>query len=142
MAPLSSLLRPFDQLFHPPALVAREGPALHDEDAVADLVLVLLVVRLVLGPAGHVLAVLGVRQAALDQHHARLGHLVAGDDADELASVNLRLAVGDGGRCRVGGHVYFSLLAACFCWRRRWPRTVLTRAMSRRALRISIVFSS
>src|SRR5215471_10969743 len=147
MAALSGLLRPLDELLDPPALVARERPALDDEDAVADFVLVLLVVRLVLRPAGHVLAVLGVRQAALDQHDARLGHLVAGHDADELAPVNLGLAMGDDRARCLGGHVYFSLLAGlaaaeALSSRRRWARTVLTRAMSRRALRISIVFSS
>src|SRR5215471_2428896 len=147
MAALSGLLRPLDELLDPPALVAGERPALHDEDAVADLELVLLVVRLVLRPAGHVLAVLAVGETPLDQDDARLGHLVAGHDADELAAVNLGLAMGDDRTRCLGGHVYFSLLsglalAAETSSRRRWASTVLTRAMSRRAFRISIVFSS
>src|SRR3954466_13126931 len=83
-----SLLRTLDELLDAPALVARQRTALHDLHAIARLELVLLVVRLVLGPAGHVLAVLLVSQTALNQHHARLVHLVAGDDADHAALVN------------------------------------------------------
>src|SRR3954471_5690386 len=93
----SGFLRPFDQLLDAPALVARQRAGLDDEHAIAGLVLVLLVVRLVLRAARHVLAVLGVRQAALDQHDARLLHLVAGDDADELAALDLAALTTAGG---------------------------------------------
>src|SRR3954469_3156905 len=81
----SGFLWPIEQLFDPPALVARERPRLDDHHLVAGLVLVLLVVRLELGPLGQVLAVLAVGHPALDQHHPGLVHLVAGDDADHLA---------------------------------------------------------
>src|SRR5688572_27206636 len=86
---LSGLLRPFDELLDAPALVRGQRPALDDLNAVAGLEFVLLVVRLVLRAAGHVLAVLLVRQSALDLHHARFVHLVAGDDADHAALMNL-----------------------------------------------------
>src|SRR6266478_6577551 len=85
----SGLWRPLDQLLDAPALVARQRSALDDQHPVALLVLVLLVVGFVLGAAGHVLAVLLVRQAALHLDHAGLLHLVAGDDAYEFASVDL-----------------------------------------------------
>src|SRR5215471_12196983 len=111
ISPLS-LLRPFDQLLDAPALVGRQRAALDDLDAIARLELVLLVVRLVLRPAGQVLAVLGVRDAALDHHDARLVHLVARDDADHAALVDF-----------VTGHVTspLSSTGSLTSWRASWP---------------------
>src|SRR6185295_236723 len=68
--------------------VGRQRAALDDLHAIAGLEFVLLVVRLVLRAAVQVLAVLGVRDAALDHHDARLVHLVARDDADHAALVD------------------------------------------------------
>src|SRR3954466_1641357 len=82
------LLRPFDQFFDAPALVGRQRAALDDLHAIAGLEFVLLVVRLVLLAARHVLAVLAVREAAFHLNDARLVHLVARDDADHSALVN------------------------------------------------------
>src|SRR3954462_9293292 len=91
-APLSRFLRPLDELFHAPPLVAGERARLDDDHPVTLAVLVLLVVRLELGPLGQVLAVLAVRDPPLDQHDAGLVHLVAGDDTNELAPARLGAA--------------------------------------------------
>src|SRR3569623_721864 len=147
--PRSRLLRALDQFFHAPALVAGKGSRFDDQYAVAHFVFVLLVVSLVLLAARHELAVLGVRQAALDHDDAGLLHLVAGDHPDLLAAPRL----GTAARLLLGfclGHDYFSLLTAvwvgapvsAFCWRSFSVSTVFTRAMSRRAWRSSMVFSS
>src|SRR3569623_2384709 len=147
-SPRSRLLRALDQLFHAPALVAGKGARFHDQNAVAHFVFVLLVVSLVLLPARHELAVLGVRQATLDRDDAGLLHLVAGDHPDQLAAPRL----GATARLLIGfclGHDYFCLLAGWVdallsdFWARSFSdSTVFTRAMSRRAWRSSMVFSS
>src|SRR5262249_28049824 len=64
---------------HRPALVVRQRTALDDPDAVADLALVLLVVRLVADALGQVLAVLSVPDEPRDDHHDRLVHLIRDD---------------------------------------------------------------
>src|SRR5713226_3339058 len=69
-------------LGHPPALLLRQRPRLHDADLVAGLRRLLLVVALVLLLLGQILSVLAVLHAALDLHHHRLGHLVGEDRAD------------------------------------------------------------
>src|SRR5690349_11038416 len=110
--------RALEDLNHAPALVARERTALLDEDAVADLGVVLLVVRLVALTALDVLVIDGVTHAARDLDHDGLGHLVAGDQPDH------RLLVALGRHLRVP---YF--LPDSFC-----ERIVLARASSRRDL--------
>src|SRR3569623_985913 len=147
----SRLLRALEQFFHAPALVAGKGSRLDDQNAVAHLVFVLLVVSLVLLPARHVLAVLGVRQATLDHVDAGLLHLVAGDHPDQLAAPRLGAAA----RLLIGfclGHDYFSFFSVVPVLPAVWvdalaarsfsDSTVFTRAMSRRAWRSSMVFSS
>src|SRR5438128_940738 len=151
----SRLLGALDQLFHAPALLAGKGSGLDDEHAVADLVLVLLVVGFVLLAAGHELAVLGVREPALDHDDAGLLHLVAGHHPDQLApardtAAGLLALIRLGFRilvCVGHGHFSFALLddiALDFCEtaaagaggaaaRSFSASTVLTRAMSRRA---------
>ena len=62
------------------------GRRFDDLDRVADVRLVVLVVHVAHRPAAHELAVLRVPHQARDLHAARLGHLVAGDDADDLSS--------------------------------------------------------
>src|SRR6185436_5892606 len=104
-APPSGFLWPLEQLLDPPALVPRERTRLDDHHLVAGLVLVLLVVRLELGPLGQVLAVLAVGDPALDQHHPGLVHLVAGDDPHQLALAR-GLAPGVVGRALLGGFVF------------------------------------
>src|SRR5499426_3266337 len=108
-----SLLRPFDEFLDAPALVLRQRAALDDLHAIAGLELVLLVVRLVLGAAVQVLAVLGIRDAAFDHHDARLVHLVARDDADHSAFVDF-----------VTGHFRspLSLLLTSSARASSWPR--------------------
>src|SRR3569623_909001 len=150
-SPRSRLLRALDQFFHAPALVAGKGSRLDDQNAAAHLVFVLLVVSLVLLPARHVLAVLGARQATLDHDDAGLLHLVAGDHPEQLAAPLLGAAA----RLLVGfclGHDYFSFFSVVPVLPAVWvdalaarsfsDSTVFTRAMSRRAWRSSMVFSS
>src|SRR3569623_2562745 len=149
--PRSRLQRALEQLFHAPALVAGKGARFHDQNAVAHFVFVLLVVSLVLLPARHELAVLGVRQATLDRDDAGLLHLVAGDHPDQLAAPRL----GATARLLIGfclGHDYFSFFSVVPVLPAVWvdalaarsfsDSTVFTRAMSRRAWRSSMVFSS
>src|SRR4029079_16164651 len=114
-----SLLRPFDEFLDAPALVGRERAALDDLDAIARLELVLLVVRLVLRPARQVLAVLGVGDAALDHHDARLVHLVARDDAYHAALVDF---VTGHFRSPVPWLLLSSLTTRASCSARRGPR--------------------
>src|SRR5262245_6573092 len=64
-----------------PALVARNGPALGDDDRIAFATVVVLVVRHDLARAPDVLAVHGMRHAALDRNRNRLVHLAAHDPA-------------------------------------------------------------
>src|SRR5262245_53655846 len=88
------LLGALDQLDHAPALGLGERPGLHDPDHVADPVLVLLVVRVVLLGPRLLLAVEGVRDAALDHHRDGLVGLVALHDADaRLAAIPPALAL-------------------------------------------------
>jgi hypothetical protein len=84
-----------------PALGRRQRTGLHDQDAVADATVVLLVVGLQLGRAPQDLAVEGVLDTVLDRDHDGLVHLVADDQAltglarvalDRLASVACGLA--------------------------------------------------
>src|ERR1700690_840474 len=146
----SRLLRALDQLFHAPALVAGKGTRLDDQHAVAHLVFVLLVVRLELLPRRHELAVLVVGEPSLHDDHPRVLHLVAGHDADQLppprllaapralgAGPVLGLGLGDWFLCH--GHFSFTGVAPA---RSFSPPTILTRAMSPRACRSSMVFSS
>src|SRR5512145_2123973 len=74
--------RPLDQPQDPPPFFLAHGPRLHDLDAVADPELVLLVVRLVGGPALRVFLVHGMQDDALDADHDGLVHLVAHHRAD------------------------------------------------------------
>src|SRR6478672_6305456 len=77
------LLRPFDDLGHPPADRLRERPRLHDAHGVAGAggALTLDVPRLHLLRPGHLLAVDGMGVAAHQRDRDCLGHLVAGHDA-------------------------------------------------------------
>src|SRR5262245_54419889 len=75
-----------DELRHDEPLAPRERGVLGDFHLVADLELVLLVVRLEAAPALHVLA---VERVAAVRHHLdddRLVHLVLGDLADHRAA--------------------------------------------------------
>src|SRR6476620_3800700 len=84
------LLRLLEDLHDAPPLGGGQRPGLHQEDAVADAALVLLVVRLQLAGAAHDLAVQRVLHAVLDGHDHGLVHLVADDEAlADLASVAL-----------------------------------------------------
>src|SRR5512142_3155278 len=76
------LRRLLEDLGHAPALVLGHRARLDHPDAVADLALLLLVVSLVLLGLHHDLAVLPVRDAALDLDDHGLGHLVRDDHAD------------------------------------------------------------
>src|SRR5205085_7216521 len=66
---------------YPPALVLAERTGLGDHDPVADRAAILLVVRLILGAALHVLLVHRVLHQPRDDDHDGLVHLVADDDA-------------------------------------------------------------
>src|SRR5947208_2974849 len=81
-------------------------PALHDANDVADLGLVLLVVRVQLARAAHDLLVLGMRLGRVDPHGDRLVRLVGDDDAAALlAPAQLaRLARLAGVRAALPGH--------------------------------------
>src|SRR5580704_4139961 len=68
---------------HGPALELGDRPVLLDPHDVADLELVLLVVRVVLLRAAHRLLEQGMGEAALDLHHQCLALLVAHHDALE-----------------------------------------------------------
>src|SRR5437016_472463 len=97
--------RPRDEPNDLPALVFRDRAVLHDLDAIADLVLVLLVVRLVVFAVAHVLLVDGVARAPHDFDDDRLVHLVGHDFAEHAAAerVGLVLLKGRrGGRLRCG----------------------------------------
>src|SRR5262245_47803085 len=78
------LHRARDQPGHEPALVTRDRPVLLDLNAIADLVLVRLVVRLVAITHADVLLVDRIRCVPEDLDRDGLVHLVAGDPADEL----------------------------------------------------------
>src|SRR5205085_1270741 len=83
---LSLLHELLDEAHHDEALVLRDRAVLLDLDLVADLVQVLLVVRLVAGAAAEVLAVerVAMRADALDDDG--LLHLRLDDAADHLAT--------------------------------------------------------
>src|SRR5258707_15005070 len=81
-----SLDRPCDELDDFPALVFRDRTVLHDLDAVTDLELVLLVVRLVALAVADVLLVDGVARAPDDLDDDRLVHLVGHDLAEKAAA--------------------------------------------------------
>src|ERR1700730_2553783 len=83
-----------------------ERPGLHDADLVADLALVLLVVRLELGRLPNVLLVLGVLLERLHADDHRLIHLVADDSAGP------RLAKGAVDRFLFVRHAFSSVAAA------------------------------
>src|SRR5689334_7687478 len=87
------------------ALVTRHGRVLHDLDAIAGLVFVLLVVRLVALTNADVLLVDAVQLEANDFDHHRLVHLVAHHAADELARAGRAGIVSGGAGCSgVFGH--------------------------------------
>src|SRR5512132_303625 len=78
---------PAQDLADPPPLVPRQRARLLDEDAVAHLALVALVVRLeALGHPDDAL-VLGMAVDPLDPHHSRLLHGVAHHDAFLVSSI-------------------------------------------------------
>src|SRR4051812_20674349 len=130
------LSRPLDQLADAPALQLAERPRLGDADHVARMVLVVLVVRVVLLGARHLLAVQRVRVAALHLHHHRLVHLVGHDGADAgLAAAALLLLLP--GLVVLGVHQRAPSFAVP-----RSVSTVFRRAMSRRIVRSSIGLSS
>src|SRR5262245_48193175 len=83
--------RPRNDLDDLPALVPRDRAVLHDLDAVADLELVLLVVRLVTEVVANVLLVDGVARAPDDLDDDRLVHLVGHDLAEQAAAERVRL---------------------------------------------------
>src|SRR5713226_6056309 len=96
-------------LGHPPALLLRQRPRLHDADLVAGLRRLLLVVALVLLLLGQVLAVLAVLHPALDLDHHRLRHLVGEDGPDpalRLPALRCRLL-------RILAHGYSFFPAGC-----------------------------
>src|SRR3954471_19841406 len=119
-----------DQARHDEALLGRERAMLLDLDAIASLVLVGLVVRLVLLLNAHVLLVHGVALEADDLDHHRLVHLVAGNATDELAAIDGRTLV-----CFRLAHDWAPLAA-------RSPSRSSIRAMSLRVLLIRLVSSS
>src|SRR3954464_7026021 len=75
------LLRLLEDLHHAPALGRAQRTGLHDQDAVSDATVVLLVVGLQLARTAHDLAVEGVLDPVLDGHDDGLVHLVAHDQA-------------------------------------------------------------
>src|SRR5262245_25480047 len=92
---IERLLGPLEHFDQPPALGLAHGARRHDEHLVANTGLVLLVVRVQLGGALDVLAVLRVLHQTLHRHDDGLVHLVTVDDADErLASGRSRLGLG------------------------------------------------
>src|SRR5262245_1654167 len=128
----SGLLRPLHELDETPALLLRQGPGLHEADGVPFLALGLLVVNLEAAAPAHVALVLRVLDQALDHDHDRLVHLVRHDLADaDLPPAALVGLLDHGFR-----HHAFSPFAASR------PRSVSTRAMSRRAARILSGLSS
>src|ERR1700760_2049200 len=86
------LLRPFEDLGNPPPLGSRQRPGLHQEDAVTDAALVLLVVCLVLLGTAEDLAVLGVLHAVFHGDDDGLVHLVA--DHETLAGLPVAALAG------------------------------------------------
>src|SRR6202030_2226324 len=99
------LLGPFEDFGNPPPLGGRKRPGLHQQYAVTDATLVLLVVFLVLLGTAHDLAVLGVLHAVFHGHDNGLVHLVA--DHEALAGLPVTALVGSlfGNRlCRIGAH--------------------------------------
>src|SRR5690242_8725140 len=78
---------PAQDLADAPALVARQRPGLLDEDAVADLALVGLVVRLETLRHADDALVLGMAVHPLDADHSRLLHGVAHHDAFLISSL-------------------------------------------------------
>src|SRR3954464_3564581 len=107
---------------HGPALQLRDRLALLDPHHVARLEFVLLVVRVIVLGATDRLLVDRVREAAIDAHHHRLGLLVADDHALK--------------------GTFRHIEASYFFFARCSAAMVLIRAMSRRASRIRVVFSS
>src|SRR3954453_14398829 len=75
------LLGLLEDLHDAPALGGGQRPGLHDQDAVADAAVVLLVVGLELRRTPQPLAVQRVLDAVLDRDHDGLVHLVADDEA-------------------------------------------------------------
>src|SRR5258705_11358022 len=117
----SGLLRPLHELDETPALFLRQGPRLHEADGVPFLALVLLVVNLEPAAPAHVALVHRVLDQALDHDHDRLFHLVRHDLPDAHLAAAAVLLFDD---C-LGHHAVPPFF-----------RSVSTRAMSRRALRI------
>src|SRR5208337_4081394 len=107
-APLRRAERPHPQ---PPALELGHRAGFHDLDHVAETRLVGLVVNVTDGPATHQLAVLGVRDQALDHDPARLVHLVRrhGPDFRLAAAAGWR---GLGAGCAFRAHCTGSRLAS------------------------------
>src|SRR6187200_3328626 len=75
------LLRLLEDLHHAPALGRAQRAGLHDQDAVSDATVVLLVVGLQLARTAQDLPVEGVLDPVLDGHDNGLVHLVAHDKA-------------------------------------------------------------
>src|SRR5262245_30508094 len=70
-----------------PVLHLRERTCLHDLDGIANVRLVLLVMGVADGPPTDVLSIARVLDQARNLDPARLVHLVAGDNADLMASL-------------------------------------------------------
>src|SRR5688572_6260308 len=85
--------RALDQARDLPTLLFGERAMLDDFDAIADLVLVRLVVRLVAATNLDVLLVQGVHLVAHDLDHDGLLHLVATDETDQPADPGLTACV-------------------------------------------------
>src|SRR5580765_6218896 len=103
--------RLLDQTRHGPSLGLRDRTRFRDLDDVAQLVFVVLVVRVVLARLRDDLAVQLVLGAALDQHGDGLRALVADDLADQRAGV-LHRRFGCGG----GGLLLAHFFASFFFW--------------------------
>src|SRR5262245_28480753 len=130
---LRSLLGPLHELDEPPALVLRHRARLHEADHVALFALVVLVVHLELAALADVPADRRVLDQTLDHHDARLVHLVRHD----LADANLAATAVVGRALDLCGHPLVPPLAVLLC-----SSSVITRAMSRRVLRILSELSS
>src|SRR5690606_28886318 len=75
-----------DDLFHNPALVARDRLRFHDLDLVANLSTDFVMGLDALAGMHH-LVIQGMTELARDLHHDSLGHFVAGDDTNDSTTI-------------------------------------------------------